>query len=92
MRTVRNFIDGNAVDAIDGRRAELIDPVTGEVFGSTPVSNNSDVDTAYRAAAVAFETWRDARPAGSAGVRRGSRRRRTSRPCPGRARRARHRG
>ena len=37
-RTVQNFIDGKSVDAADGRRADLIDPTTGEVFGSAPVS------------------------------------------------------
>ncbi|MGZ4545274.1 MAG: gamma-aminobutyraldehyde dehydrogenase [Blastococcus sp.] len=62
MRTVQNFIDGKLVDAADGRRADLTDPATGEVFGSAPVSGAEDVDTAYRAAATAFESWRDATP------------------------------
>jgi betaine-aldehyde dehydrogenase len=62
MRTVHNFIDGKLVDAADGRRADLTDPATGEVFASAPVSGAEDVDTAYRAAATAFESWRDATP------------------------------
>src|SRR5579875_1331991 len=62
-RNVQNFIDGKLVDAIDGRRSDLIDPSTGEVFGSAPVSGAEDVDRAYRAAAAAFETWRDTTPA-----------------------------
>ncbi|MGZ4507375.1 MAG: gamma-aminobutyraldehyde dehydrogenase [Blastococcus sp.] len=62
MRTVQNFIDGKLVDAADGRRADLTNPATGEVFGSAPVSGAEDVDTAYRAAATAFESWRDATP------------------------------
>jgi betaine-aldehyde dehydrogenase len=62
-RTVQNFIDGKSVDAIDGRRADLINPATGEVLGSAPVSGPEDVDAAYRAAANAFETWRDTTPA-----------------------------
>ena len=61
-RTVQNFIDGKSVDAADGRRSDLIDPTTGEVFGSAPVSGAEDVDAAYRAAAAAFETWRDTTP------------------------------
>jgi betaine-aldehyde dehydrogenase len=61
-RTVQNFVDGKFVDAADGRRAELIDPSTGEVFGSAPVSGTEDVDRAYTAAAAAFETWRDTTP------------------------------
>jgi len=61
-RTVQNFIDGKAVEAADGRRVDLIDPSTGEVFGSAPLSGAEDVDAAYRAADTAFETWRDATP------------------------------
>ena len=61
-RSVQNFIDGKSVEAADGRRADLIDPSTGEVFGSAPVSGDADVDAAYRAAAGAFESWRDSTP------------------------------
>ena len=61
-RTIQNFVDGKLVDAADGRRSDLIDPTTGEVFGSAPVSSAEDVDTAYRAASAAFETWRDTTP------------------------------
>jgi betaine-aldehyde dehydrogenase len=59
---IQNFVDGKFVDAVDGLRADLIDPSTGEVFGSAPVSRIEDVDRAYAAAAVAFETWRDSTP------------------------------
>ena len=61
-RTVQNFINGESVDAADGRRLDLVDPSTGEVFGSAPISGPADVDAAYRAAATAFETWRDTTP------------------------------
>ena len=61
-RSVRNFIAGESVDAADGRRADLIDPSTGEVFGSAPVSGEADVDRAYAAAASAFETWGQTTP------------------------------
>jgi len=61
-RAIQNFVDGKFVDAVDGLRADLIDPSTGEVFGSAPVSRIEDVDRAYTAAAVAFETWRDSTP------------------------------
>src|SRR5436305_12440395 len=36
-RTVQNFVGGELVDAVDGRTTDLIDPSTGEVFGSAPV-------------------------------------------------------
>jgi betaine-aldehyde dehydrogenase len=41
---------------------DLVDPATGEVFASAPVSGAEDVDRAYSAAATAFETWRDTTP------------------------------
>jgi betaine-aldehyde dehydrogenase len=62
VRTVQNFVDGKLVDAADGRTSELVDPSTGEVFATAPVSGADDVDAAYRAASAAFETWRDATP------------------------------
>jgi betaine-aldehyde dehydrogenase len=61
-RSVQNFIAGKKVDAADGRRADLIDPSTGEVFGSAPVSGAEDVDRAYAAAADAFESWGQTTP------------------------------
>jgi betaine-aldehyde dehydrogenase len=61
-RNVQNFIDGKLVDAADGRRSDLVDPSTGEVFGTAPVSSEEDVDRAYGAAARAFESWRDTTP------------------------------
>ena len=45
------------------QRAELIDPSTGEVFATAPVSGEAEVDAAFAAAADAFEGWRDATPA-----------------------------
>ena len=61
-RSVQNVINGELVEAVDGRRADLIDPSTGEVFASAPVSGPEDVDRAYSAASAAFETWRDTTP------------------------------
>jgi betaine-aldehyde dehydrogenase len=61
-RTVRNFVNGSWVDAADGRTADLISPVTGEAFGTAPVSGQAEVDAAFDAAARAFETWRDTTP------------------------------
>jgi len=61
-QNVLNFINGTSVEAQDGRRADLINPSTGEVFGSAPVSGQADVDAAYAAADAAFEKWRDSTP------------------------------
>ena len=60
---LRNFVGGEHVDTAEGRRADLVDPSSGEVFASAPVSGAEDVDRAYTAAATAFETWRDTTPA-----------------------------
>ncbi|HEY1486236.1 MAG TPA: gamma-aminobutyraldehyde dehydrogenase [Micromonosporaceae bacterium] len=62
MSTLRNFINGEYVEPTDGTYADLIDPTTGETNASAPVSGAADVDAAMRAAAKAFETWRDSTP------------------------------
>ena len=61
-RVLRNYIGGEFVDAADGRTSDLIDPSTGEVFGSAPISGAQDVQRAYEAAQSGFETWRDSTP------------------------------
>lgn len=59
---LRNFVGGEYVDA-RGDRSDLVDPTTGEVYATAPVSTSEDVDAAYRAAADAFSRWRDETPA-----------------------------
>ncbi|MBO3738051.1 gamma-aminobutyraldehyde dehydrogenase [Actinoplanes flavus] len=59
---LHNLIGGEAVAPAEGRYEDLVDPSTGEVFASAPVSGDADVDRAMRAAATAFETWRDTTP------------------------------
>ncbi|SFP68404.1 gamma-aminobutyraldehyde dehydrogenase [Actinomadura madurae] len=63
MKKVQNFVGGSYVDAADGRTAELVDPATGAVFASAPVSSPADVDRALTAARDAFASWRDTTPA-----------------------------
>jgi betaine-aldehyde dehydrogenase len=62
MEQLSNFIAGERVDAADGRTSELIDPVTGEVFATAPLSGEADVDAAFHAAERAFEGWSNATP------------------------------
>ena len=59
---LRNFVDGAFVDASGGRTSDLVDPTTGEVYGTAAVSSPEDVDQAMKAAEKAFETWRDTTP------------------------------
>jgi len=61
-RTLRNYINGESVEAADGRTSDLVDPSTGEVFGAAPISSVEDIDRAYSAAANAFESWRETTP------------------------------
>jgi betaine-aldehyde dehydrogenase len=63
MRATSNLIGGSLQAAKDGATAELVDPSTGKVFAEAPVSGPADIDAACRAAASAFETWRDTTPA-----------------------------
>ncbi|MEY9873827.1 betaine-aldehyde dehydrogenase [Streptacidiphilus sp. MAP12-33] len=59
---LRNYINGAFTDAADGRTTEVIDPTTGEVYATAPLSAQVDVDAAMDAAAAAFEAWRDTTP------------------------------
>ncbi len=63
QQVLANFVDGKAQPASDGRTSEIIDPSTGESYLRAPVSGPADVDAALRAAASAFDGWRDATPA-----------------------------
>jgi betaine-aldehyde dehydrogenase len=60
---LQNFIGGQWTDLSFDNRADIIDPSTGEVFATAPVSGAADVDAAMTSAAEAFPAWRDATPA-----------------------------
>ncbi|HEX9177928.1 aminobutyraldehyde dehydrogenase [Mycobacterium sp.] len=63
MTTVQNFIDGKLVNSVSGATMPLVDPATGEKYGTAPVSNEEDIDNAYAAAARAFSDWKRTTPA-----------------------------
>nr|WP_155073881.1 gamma-aminobutyraldehyde dehydrogenase [Streptomyces taklimakanensis] len=62
MRRLRNHIDGEFRDAADGRTTDVVNPATGEVYATAPLSAAADVDAAMAAAEAAFPAWRDATP------------------------------
>lgn len=62
-RKLRNYIAGEFKDAADARTTEIINPATGEVYATAPLSGQADVDAAMEAAAAAFPAWRDTTPA-----------------------------
>ena len=62
-RELRNFINGEYVDAKAESSFEVIDPATEKQYASSPVSSAADVDAAFGAAAAAFEEWSETTPA-----------------------------
>ena len=52
----RNFIDGEWVDAEDGRRIVITDPATGKAISEVARGGAADIDKAVAAARRAFET------------------------------------
>ena len=62
-RILKNFINGEYVEALSDSAFEVIDPATEESYASSPVSGRADVDAAFAAAATAFEQWGDSTPA-----------------------------
>ncbi|SED27214.1 betaine-aldehyde dehydrogenase [Amycolatopsis tolypomycina] len=52
-----NVIDGEVVDAADGRTYDVVDPATGDVYAQAALSGQADLDRAYAAAGRAFEQW-----------------------------------
>jgi len=59
---LHNFVNGEYVAAVSGQTSEVVDPSTGEPYAQAPVSGPADVEAALRAAAGAFEGWRDSTP------------------------------
>ncbi|NWG02201.1 MAG: aldehyde dehydrogenase family protein [Syntrophaceae bacterium] len=59
MRRVKNFINGEWVDARSGQFFQSINPANKtEVVGVVPKSGGEDIDRAVKAARKAYETWR----------------------------------
>ncbi|HWP84591.1 MAG TPA: aldehyde dehydrogenase family protein [Terriglobia bacterium] len=54
---LKNFINGESVDAISGARSEVRDPATGELVGTVPKCGAEDARKAIDAADAAFEAW-----------------------------------
>ena len=62
MKQLTNFIDGKAIASKSGATSEIINPATGAVYATAPISNAADVDHAMTAAKNAFVGWRDSTP------------------------------
>jgi betaine-aldehyde dehydrogenase len=62
MKAFKNFVNGEHVEAADGRTTAVVNPATGQQYATAPLSSDADIDRAMQAAATAFETWKDATP------------------------------
>ena len=51
MKSFKNFVNGQHVDAADGRTTNVVNPATGQVYATAPLSAQADVDAAMTAAA-----------------------------------------
>ena len=56
-RSLRNFIAGEYVDGRTDSTTDIVNPATGSVVATAPVSGQADVDAAYAAADTAFAEW-----------------------------------
>jgi betaine-aldehyde dehydrogenase len=61
-QTFQNVINGELVDSASGETYDIVDPTTGEVYATAPMSGAEDVDRAYGAAEAAFESWGQTTP------------------------------
>jgi betaine-aldehyde dehydrogenase len=57
-----NIIGGEQVGSAEGSAMDVVNPATGEVYATAPLSGPADIDRAYDAATKAFESWRWATP------------------------------
>lgn len=63
MQVLKNYINGVFVaSAATTQTTTIINPSTGRAYATAPQSNVDDVNAAMKAAATAFETWKDTTP------------------------------
>ena len=62
LRELKNFVNGEYVDAKSSEVLEVINPATGVAYATAPVSSAADIDDAYKAAEAAFEEWSNFTP------------------------------
>ncbi len=62
VKTHQQFIDGAWVDSASGQTLAVENPANGEVIAHVQASGPEDVDRAAKAAATAFESWKNTTP------------------------------
>jgi betaine-aldehyde dehydrogenase len=61
-RELKNYINGEQVSAASGQTSEVINPSNAQSYANAPVSGEVDVDSAFKAAASAFDVWSNFTP------------------------------
>jgi betaine-aldehyde dehydrogenase len=62
-RDLRNHVNGEFKPPDEGETLEIVNPSTGEVYATSPLSGPAEVDDAMQAAQAAFDdVWRDTTP------------------------------
>ena len=62
LKQLKNFVNGEYVDAKSGQTSEIFDPSTGKPYATAQLSNAADIDHAYKVADKAFESWSQTTP------------------------------
>jgi betaine-aldehyde dehydrogenase len=62
VQELRNFVNGEYVESASGETLQIINPATGLAYATSAVSNQADIDAAYRAADQAFGVWSEFTP------------------------------
>lgn len=62
VKNLKNYINGEWVEATTDVYEDVIDPSTGEVLARVPMSSDEDVANAAKAASEAFKIWRKTPP------------------------------
>lgn len=57
MKTIENYINGSFKPSTNGESINNINPATGDVYGTIPRSDKTDVENAVKAAENAFSEW-----------------------------------
>ncbi|CAD6446506.1 588f0736-8e3f-41bc-a107-82a2bb3e3600 [Sclerotinia trifoliorum] len=58
----KSYVNGEWIEAKSGKRFDIIDPGTGQVWATAPDNDASDVDGAVQAAHTAFESFKKVNP------------------------------
>ncbi|UOQ93323.1 CoA-acylating methylmalonate-semialdehyde dehydrogenase [Halobacillus shinanisalinarum] len=59
LKTLKNYIGGEWVEAKSDQAEEVYNPATGEVIARVPLSSEEDVDYAVNFAKQAFQEWKE---------------------------------